>query len=283
MVTRVLKGTSSLISVTFTVDETATDGAPDSATVVILNADGTELVSSTAAGEGGTGRYTFTLTPVHTANLNVLTANWTATINGAAQTVSTSVEVVGGFLFSLAELRAMSGLEDTVKYPTAALATARTLAESALEDACGVAFVPRYHRATIRYTSGDLALQHPMVRSVRAVTSEGTVWTQDQLDELVIENSSFIYGPSGWTTTRGGLTVAYEHGYDQPPPRVSRAAKTLARHYLIESPIDSRWTSISSEDGTFSVVTAGERGNLFDLPEVNAVVQEYGGYRYTIV
>ena len=49
-------------------------------------------------------------------------------------------------LFTVAQARAMSPLADTVKYSTQKIIDARTLVETALEDACGVAFVPRYRR-----------------------------------------------------------------------------------------------------------------------------------------
>jgi hypothetical protein len=87
------------------------DGAvvdPGSVTVGITRADGTVLVAAGAATTGsGTGARTYNLTTTHTALLDRLTVTWTSTLKG---TLLSYVEVVGGFWFSLAELRAIRGL-----------------------------------------------------------------------------------------------------------------------------------------------------------------------------
>jgi hypothetical protein len=72
------------------------------------------------------------------------------------------------------------------------------------------------------------------------------------------------------------VTIGYEHGHPVTPERVKRAAIRLAKRWLVEGPVDDRATTFSNDDGTYSLVTPGRRGEFFDLPEVNAVVQQYG-------
>jgi hypothetical protein len=268
VVDRVLRATASTISVTFHVDGTATDPTPDTATVHITRADGTDVVvAGTAATSGGAGVFSFTLTPLMTAVLDTLTVRWTTQNLG---TLTTTVEVVGGFLFSVAQARALKPLNDTTRYPTQAIIDARTLAESALEDACDVAFVPRARTVTTIASGSTLSLGVNRVRSVGSITDyEGTV---TDLTTTWIAGG-MVVGTTVWSARP--LTVRVEHGYDTPPPRVSAACLLLAKNWLIKGPIDDRATAVTTDDGTFSMATPGLRGSSFGLPEVDAVVAEY--------
>ena len=125
---RVMRATGHDIGITFYVDGTPTDPDPDEATIVVNKEDGTELIASTAAIEDGVGKFKYTLTPTHTVDLEVLTAQWTATVNGVAQTLETHIKIVGGHLFTIADARAMEPLDSETDYPTANLVTARVLA-----------------------------------------------------------------------------------------------------------------------------------------------------------
>jgi hypothetical protein len=140
------------------------DGAvvdPGTVTVGITRADGTVLVAAGTATTGsGTGARTYNLTTTHTALLDRLTVTWTSTLKG---TLLSYVEVVGGFWFSLAELRAIRGLTDTTDYPTSDLAAMRTTVEDAIEEYTG-ALVPRYAYQTVSGVSGQpIRLSKPYV------------------------------------------------------------------------------------------------------------------------
>ncbi len=159
-----------------------------------------------------------------------------------------------------------------MKYATAQIIAMRTLVEESLEDACGVAFVPRYRREIVsgRGTT-QIVLSQPRVTEIRSVTLDGVAVTP-----LAAPSAQGVsYMPAGWAQGRGNYVVAYEHGYPFAPARVKYAALRLAKRWMVDSPVDERATSVSTEDGTFSLVTPGMRGAMFDLPEVNAVVQMY--------
>jgi hypothetical protein len=277
---RVLTGTAPTISATFYVDGVATDPAPATATVEILREDGTTLVAAgTNAPHAGTGVFTYALTASQTAQLDLLTARWTATVGGQLQTIETFVEVVGGFMFSLAQARRLSPLGDTAAYPTSDLLAYRTLAEQALEEACGVAFVPRYARDLI---SGDARTDVAVRRrplSVLSASIDGTALTSPELSVLALYPSGRIYrtdpaNPSlVWPAGHENIVVKYTHGYRTCPGRESRAALLLARRWLVESPLDDRTTRVVSEGGMAEFAIVDE--DLFDLPELNAVVRRH--------
>src|SRR5436190_11368745 len=120
--------------------ERATAGG--TVTIGITKADGTTLIApATATTNPSTGIYEYVLAAASNLTLETLTATWTVATVGAVHT--TTVEVCGGFLCTIAELRQVEDtLADTGKYPATVLARARLEAEAELEWICDVAFVP---------------------------------------------------------------------------------------------------------------------------------------------
>jgi hypothetical protein len=270
-VDRVKQNTAVTISNTWYADGVVVD--PGAVTIGVTRDDGTVLVAAgTATGGGGAAARTFNLTTTHTGLLDVLTATWTSPTRGLD---TTRHEIVGDFLFTVAQARAVSPLGNTATYTTQAITDARTMVETALEDACGVAFVPRYKRERVSGMGGtQLLLSMPRVRAIRSVTLDGVAVT----DAATIVNvgSGVAYYPTGWTRGYGNYEVAYEHGHDYPPPRVSQAALLWCKAHLVKGPIDDRTTSFSTDDGTFALATPGLRGSWTGIPEVDAVIQQYG-------
>jgi hypothetical protein len=112
------------------------------------------------------------LAAAQTAQLDWLTATWDLTVDGQPQYASTRIEVVGGFLIGLGDLRNDRDLTNAASYSTDALANARVYAEQELEQACGVAFVPRYTRDPVQLDRGGVLLR-PRVRALRRVSRAG--------------------------------------------------------------------------------------------------------------
>lgn len=261
---RVLRGTAATIRWT----KLGQDGeavAAGAATVEVRRANGTELVAATATQVGDTANErTFTLTTTHTALLDNLKVLWT---DGATQ--ETHVEIVGGFLFSLAEARSTdSSMEDPGKVLAEEMLTARYEVEQEFEEICEVAFVPRFRRATLR---GPLILPDKRIRTLRSVTLDTTALTADELAKV-----TYDHGILSLKSTTRPVTVEYEHGYDSPPADVRRAAITRLRSrvFASKSGIPDRATSFSvTEGGTYRLSTPGE--NRTGIPEVDAVLERY--------
>lgn len=183
--------------------------------------------------------------------------------------------------FTVSEARTVSPLNDTGRYSDAAIDAARVDAEGAIEDACHVAFVPRSATETVSpprpahgyslETGVWLALRWPLVRAVTSVTVDGTAL---DLNEVVIVPSGlYVHTP-----VRSGVrnvTVTYDHGYSAPPARIRRAAIRLAKHYLVDSPVDDRALRVDSDDGSYLMAQPGVRGARFGIPEVDSAVADY--------
>ena len=184
--------------------------------------------------------------------------------------------------FTVAEARSASflggALSDVTKYPDADIDAMRVAVEEALEHACGVAFVQRDASENLDGTGGfDLFLPYPRPQSVTSCSIGGLALTSDQLAALVLYRDGRVYNPSTWPRGRGNVAIVYQHGYLDVPGRVKRAAMILTRRFLVDSPVSDRSTTLINPDGTTQyMVTAGVRDAIFDVPEANAIVNEYG-------
>lgn len=265
LMNRVLRNTPSVTSANFSgPDGEPATPTPNTATVEVLRENGTVLVpAGTPATAAGVGRFEYTLTAAQTALLDILTLRWTSSLG----TIEITVEIVGGFLFSLADARRDKDLANAAKYPSAELIRARTLAETALEEACGVAFVPRYARDVIgRNTGSTILLEQPRVSVIRAISVDGIALSAAEFD---------LRG--AWGRGHSNVEITYEHGYKTPPLRVSQACLLLAKQWAIQGPIDTRSTARVSADGGFEyLATPGRQGAVTGIPEVDQVIVQYG-------
>lgn len=260
------------------------DGTPAAAsgdvTVGITSADGTTVVAAGTATTAGdeTGEYTAALTAAQTADLDLLTVTWTDAGDSSAHT--TLVEIVGGYLFTVAELRsAHSTLLDEGDYPTDDIVRRRLAVEATCEWICDVAFVPRYRRVTLSGTGDqDLRLPDKMVRSIAAVTVDGTTYTAAQRAELTVagEHRDTLRQPDGgvWDGGDANVIVTYHHGYDRPWPDLADAAMLHCRHLLNrpKSGLPTHVKSYSPEGGGSYELDRGSRYRV-GIPDVDAVYQ----------
>ncbi len=275
MLQRVARKRSFTLYKTFQSDGVASEptGTP---TVTITRDDGTSVSTGAVTDEPGVGAWSVTVAASSNPTLDVLAVDWAAVVAGESQEYLDIVEVVGGFLFTIAQARALAPLSDTVKYPTQAIVDARTMVETALEDACGVAFVPRYRRESVSGWGGrEVLLTSPRVTALRSVNLDGSAVSN--LADIVPSGPGVLYNPAGWTRGFHNYEVAYEHGYANGPEAVeaSQVALTWAKVHLVKGPIDDRATGFSTEDGTFSLSTPGQRGAVTGIPVVDSFIQRH--------
>jgi hypothetical protein len=202
------------IRATFYADGVGTAPSPNSATVTILRADGTAIITAqvaTPVTPGPTvpsGTFSYTLTPAQNNRLDRLTATFTSSLGIAV----TTVEIASGFLISSADLVAL--------YPNdtnAVRAQRRVDIEQRLEGACGVAFVQRYEKelVTARGTRRTVVvLGWGNVRSIRSLSVRGVAYTTDQITALDVNwrQGKVMWLPSSWR--HGEVVIEYEHGAD---------------------------------------------------------------------
>lgn len=269
---RVLRTAQVVLSHTFYVDETATS-ASGSVTYAIKRLDGSSVASGSAAGPITVGVYQVTV-PAQ-SQLDTLTVDWTGTVAGASVTARDIVEVVGGFLFGLAEARAIPPVLDSTRYPTARLAQKRISVEQECEEICGQSFVPRFARVSVTATGQvGLPLPNVRVRALRAVTVDGAA---QAISGLQVTQSGVItgaYWPSRYPYSTA--IIEYEHGWEYPPEDLREAAMLRLRSRLAQGDtgIPQRALSFSSTDGgVYRLSTPSQQRT--GIPDVDGVYERY--------
>lgn len=242
---------------------------------ITRGSDGSTVVSEATPTkvepEGGTTYWTQALTAAQTASLDVLTASWKS---DDGSTYTQTVEVVGGFVASITEIK--ERLDAT---PDNALVSAkREMALKEIEDACSVAFRPRYEKELL---SGDgstkLRLSRRRLISVESVSVDGVALTESELEALTLDPMGVLVSESPWPRGILNITVVYTHGFVSYPP-ATHPVRDYAVYMLTDNPADvnQRATSMTTDVATYTLVTPGVRGARFPLPSVNAFVAEFG-------
>lgn len=268
----VLRKTAARVGVTLINPTTGQIADADSPPTVVItrDSDGVQVFSGTATDDtSALGAYYVTLTPANLPDVDLLRGTWTATVGGVgSQVTTTQTDVVGGYLCTLEAISAaMVGETATT---TALLIEARDLATQRIEEACDVAFVPRYSRETIYRPISRQVLNHRRVTAILAYSVDNVTTAFTTLE---LNRGGVVEGLTG-----SEVSVAYRHGFDSSPAPVTRACIRLARHYLTTfiRDEDERATSISTDEATYSLVTPGVRGAETSIPEVNAVIERFG-------
>lgn len=285
---RVLRNTAATVSVTFYNGTTPVD-ADANVTIVAKKADGSTLISTTATNEVDPGVYSVVIPPQ--ANLNVITLQWTGSFTGTPVTIESIVEIVGGFYFSIAELKAMdANFSNTTKYPTSTLIDARMAVEAEFEDITGRAFVPRYYRELGISTDDDsqmLWLEKPEPIRFISFDIDGVsqmAWvnagylTRDKYSPRGIRVSSDALGVFSYDPLYYPTNAEYEYGMTQVPIPIKQKALKRAKQYLLgqRSTIDERATTMTLPDiGTINLATPGQRGSETGVPDIDVVLQRY--------
>lgn len=200
-----------------------------------------------------------------------LTATWTVADLGE---LTTYAEVVGGRLFTPAQLRASDmSMSDATKVTAADVADVTAEVEDEFARICGVSFIPRGAVQTLAGGARTLLLAWPLVNRVVSVTDRGdaVAATASAAGELKRSDGwYFLSGP--------GVRVVYEHGWPKVPADVRKAGLLRARHRInaSRSGVPDRATAFASSDGgTFTLATPGRGGSETGIPDVDAVLRRY--------
>jgi hypothetical protein len=274
MIDRVQRATPKTISKPFMEDGVAAN--PGVVTVTITRADGTVVAEDAATGGSGASARTYNLSITDTAVLDNLTATWTSATKG---TLATTVEIVGGFVFSISDVRATAwgaatNNDGTFRVSTADIVEARTEVERALEHELSFAMVPRYSLETVDGPGGTDILLRPYVRVVRSVSVAGSVFGAGDLALVAANPWGRAYYAGGWASGFSNVVVGYEHGLDSPPAGAKQVALALAKRILVGAPADDRATSVSTEEQTTTFYVPGS-SEPFDVPAANRFVASH--------
>lgn len=252
-------------------------------TCAVAREDGTSLTAAVVTNQSDPGVYTAAITTTHTSQLDRLTITWTGTVSGQQQVYTDEVEVVGGHLVAIPEIRAEPNLSDATKYPTALLLAVRDEFAELAETYCGIGFVRRYQRDRL---DGDgttkLILSRLYPRSLISVTVNGTSETTTEFDlhdrgSITWRNDSFPRPDN--TNGARNCAIAYEHAYtDTAPPDLRREALRWIRRELLlrtaETPNDRLSETFDGLTVRYSTADFGA-GRPTGMVSVDAVLNRY--------
>lgn len=255
-------------------------------TVTITDGAGTVVLTDTPAIDNGT--LTLDVAFDDLPLLDTYLVTWTGVVGGQAQEWRTEFELVGGYLFEIAELRGRAReLADTAKYTDERLRTERTAAEDRFEVAAGRAFVPRGRRASFRARPDRILLPNMMIREIYALTIDGRALTEAEIAALDIDYENGVIRDAcdsvSWAAGshrhgrhhRVPVTAHYAFGDDTPLEIVRKAALELAQEYTLPSAIPARATVMTTEVGSYRISVADATGRT-GLPNVDAVIAQVG-------
>lgn len=262
---------------------------PGAVTVTITReSDGSAVVTGGATSGTDDEPRGYDLTGADTADLDILTAVWSGMVDAAVVTITATYEVVGDWLFSVDEARAAHPDLTSGTYPDATIHAHRQRITAWFEEICGVSFVRRYRRV-VANGDGTCALLLPSpamkvaaLRTVEERARGGTTWDSFDATEL----ADVLVEPYGlleretlgvWTLGRRNWRIAYEHGWEQVPEPIKRAAIRLLISQVFPSNLSDRALSETNTLGTFRLAAPDARtwGRWTGLPEVDAILAEY--------
>lgn len=267
------------------VDADGEPADPGTVTVGVTRADGTTLVAAGTATSGtGTNPRTYALTASQTADLDYLTATWTAS---GVVVGRTFVEIVGGVYASTALIRGMDAvLGNAGTDTTADLIRARQAVERLFESVTGAAWVPKFDTCRLDGSgTGSLLLPWPMLRSVRwcRIYSDDTTYetlTADELAAIPADEAGIAWRTDGqfWPAGRRNVQIGYEHGADRPPvdmiEQLVVAVRKGARRFDNGLPEQATFVNFA-EGGSATLATPGVGQWHTGIPSVDEMLKRY--------
>lgn len=243
---------------------------------ITRDSDGEAILKEAAtttvkAGEGDIAHFTVELKAGKIPECDILKAIWVDGTNSYEQVL----EVVGDNVISLAKIEEQLG----EKKAEASLKAMREIATREIESACGTAFRPRYAKEQLDGEGTErLKLGYSQPLKLIRIEIEEEPLSEAELTEVVIEASPnvAIRRDSIWPRGKSNIVVAYV--FRSPASALaSLPVRDYAAYLLTPSPTDwdQRATALSTDVGTYSLVTPGVRGAQFPLPSVNAFCSQF--------
>lgn len=250
-------------------------------TLSAVDADGDTVASATPTAANGV--LTAVLTAAQLASVGPLTLTWGGLVFDAEPAVSltTTVEVIGAWLFTLEQARRMEGLGNTARLNDEALIEARDRVTDELAEILGWRLGRTYFREVYDGNNSDtLWLKELNVAALRSVETRGdTTWTALSAGDFarcyIHGNGKLYRDNSYWPRGVQNIRVGYEAGLDAIPGDLRRASLALLAHRLLSNGAQEQASSVNNESGTYTLAKPGDPEYFTGLPSVDRVLARH--------
>lgn len=180
---------------------------------------------------------------------------------------------------SIANIRAVSGMEDVEVWPDADLTSAITYAEALIDDYCGTSFEYKAFSETVDGSNSEvLRLSTLYPQTLTSVTIDGdaqvtTGWSLRPEGIIVRDTGTFPYSTPGLNVSVSGTAGRTSAA----PSEIALAARSIAISYLrmFEERIPERALSVQSEFGQIMLAQPGAPWRPTEFPTVNALLNRW--------
>lgn len=226
-----------------------------------------------------TGTYLLNL-PAALATLDTYDVTWHL---GDGSLRYSQFEMVGGFLFTIADIRAFDAtLANATNYPAQKITDVRDAVEETFEhEQVGrVAFRLRGSRDKLDGTGTDtVILNHVEPTAVISAKVNTIAFTSPELADLRLYATGKVTRDQlgAWGHGVDNVEVFYTHGLITPPAPIHIAAMRFARYLLVEAAfgISERSSGVFTEGGLGYRLTIAGRDGWTGLPFVDSVLKQY--------
>jgi len=269
---RILAGTKADLAVRFSLD--GEDAEPTGTmTFSAVGVAGNVVASGSAV--VADGALVATLTAAQTL-VDVLTVTWSGLVFAAAAPIAvvTEHEVVGAWLFSLAEARKTGKevLKSVTDYPADRIREERDRITDLFEDALGFKLGRRMVTEVLdgdgTYRIWPRENHVGAIRTVETRTPGSTDWATSTIDASTGPSGAFEALNGTWPSGTANIRVRFEAGMTPIPPALRDAGLLVLVDQLTTTDVMARATSQNTQNGSFTL--AGE--GLFGIPEVDRVI-----------
>lgn len=212
-------------------------------TATVFNALGVQSgASNRATVPLSAGSYTVALSIVEAEALNVWRIDW---FDAGVLRSSTTARIVGGFMFPVEDLAAMAGMS---AFSVPVLRQAREWVTNLIEQQTGCRWNRSYDLDVwvSRHAVDTHVLDYRPVSVIRTATiADGSTIDVTNID---LDPVAGVLHDIVWY---GLCAVGYEHGYDEPPETLRRAALIAAADVLLRgaSGLSERTRSVTNDLG----------------------------------
>lgn len=209
------------------------DGLPSSVSVTCTDALGNELTPAPVATVVGNAVSIVLTAAVHTAELDRLELEVSATVDSVPAVQALEVEVIGSQWLTLGALRAEPDLADSTRFGDRLLTDVRDEWCSHVEALCNLRMVPGYdveHHRGRGLTYLVVGANEPT--SVRAVYIDGELVDSSRVE--LDQATGFLELSSGSFPRGAAVEVHLENGLAHPPARLVRELKKVVRAEVLQ-------------------------------------------------